>query len=212
MAAADAARLSVQKWRDGYTKGGAKGGKNWGDSLAAVKVCEGFEGGGVEPTVEEMAAAAKAKKSVQKWRDTLGKRGLGRKTGGAKSTEAVEARCTGAVLAEFNARKKAGADGTKGIRVTPAGTYRVKFNDSGCSFCIGTYDTEEKAARVYTIACMTRSINNAAATRNNVDPLTTEEEEIATMRTFIAHTVAKLKAKNNAKEAKPKPKPKPKPK
>ena len=105
---------------------------------------------------------------------------MGRKTGGAKSTEAVEARCTGAVLAEFNARKKAGADGTKGIRVTPAGTYRVKFNDSGCSFCIGTYDTEEKAARVYTIACMTRS---------SPDPLATEAEEIVKMRALIAHKV-----------------------
>ena len=59
--AADAARPSVLKWR--------AGGETWSDMIAAVKVCEGFEGGGVEPTVEEMAAADAARLSVQKWRD-----------------------------------------------------------------------------------------------------------------------------------------------
>jgi hypothetical protein len=169
MAAADAARLSVQKWRSG----GSDGRKKHADSIAAVKVCESLEREGLEPSASQAAAAAEALPSVQRQRD--GKRGRGRKNGRAMCTEEVLAKS-----AEFNARKKAKAPETRGIYVQPSGTYRVRFGLGTGNLTLGNYDTEEEAARVYTIACMTRS---------SPDPLATEAEEIVKMRASIAHKV-----------------------
>jgi hypothetical protein len=173
IAAADAARLSVQKWRAGSKKWWRAGSKKHADSIAAVKVCESLKRKGLEPSAPQAAAAAEALPSVQRQRDgsANGKRGRGRKNGRAMSTEEVLAKS-----AEFNARKKAKAPETRGIHVQPSGTYRVKL----ANLTLGNYDTEEEAARVYTIACMTRS---------SPDPLATEAEEIVKMRALIAHKV-----------------------
>jgi hypothetical protein len=173
IAAADAARLSVQKWRAGSKKWWRAGSKKHADSIAAVKVCESLKRKGLEPSAPQAAAAAEALPSVQRQRDgsANGKRGRGRKNGRAMSTEEVLAKS-----AEFNARKKAKAPETRGIHVQPSGTYRVKL----ANLTLGNYDTEEEAARVYTIACMTRS---------SPDPLATEAEEIVKMRASIAHKV-----------------------
>jgi hypothetical protein len=93
------------------------------------------------------------------------------------STEEVLAKS-----AEFNVRKKAKAPETRGICVQSSGTYRVRFRPGTDTrqLSLGNYDTEEEAARVYTIACMTRS---------SPDPLATEAEEIVKMRASIAHKV-----------------------
>ena len=168
-AAAAEALPSVQKQRDG----GKNGRKKHAASIAAVNVCESLKRKGLEPSAPQAAAAAEALPSVQRQRDgsANGKRGRGRKNGRAMSTEEVLAKS-----AEFNARKKAKAPETRGIHVQPSGTYRVKL----ANLTLGNYDTEEEAARVYTIACMTRS---------SPDPLATEAEEIVKMRALIAHKV-----------------------
>ena len=149
----------------------------WEAMRGDVELVESLEREGLEPSDKQAAAAAKARKSVQKWRDgskngsANGKRGRGRKNGRAMSTEEVLAKS-----AEFNARKKAKAPETRGIDFRSSGTYRVKL----ANLTLGNYDTEEEAARVYTIACMTRS---------SPDPLATEAEEIVKMRALIAHKV-----------------------
>jgi hypothetical protein len=172
MEAAAKAQKSVQKWRDGSAKGCKNGSKKQADSIAAVKVVESLKRKGLEPSAPQAAAAAEALPSVQSQ-----KRGRARKNGRAMSTEEVLAKS-----AEFNVRKKAKAPETRGICVQSSGTYRVRFRPGTDTrqLSLGNYDTEEEAARVYTIACMTRS---------SPDPLATEAEEIVKMRASIAHKV-----------------------
>jgi hypothetical protein len=149
----------------------------WEAMRGAVELDESLKREGLEPSDKQAAAAAEALPSVQRQRDgsANGKRGRGHKNGQAMSTEEVLAKS-----AEFNARKKAKAPETRGIYVQPSGTYRVRFGLGTGNLTLGNYDTEEEAARVYTIACMTRS---------SPDPLATEAEEIVKMRALIAHKV-----------------------